>query len=46
MSTAQPPEQQDQPPLDVIEPDPTRNPRPEEEVADEVRAEDPATPQP
>jgi hypothetical protein len=37
---------QEQPPIDVIEPDPTQNPRPEEQVADEVRSEDPATPQP
>jgi hypothetical protein len=38
--------QQEQPPIDVIEPDPSSNPRAEEQVADEVRAEDPATPQP
>lgn len=44
--SAQPPEQQAQPPIDVIEPDPTLNPRPEEQVADEVRAEEPATPKP
>lgn len=37
---------QDQPPIDVIEPDPGTNPRAEEQVADEVRGEDPATPQP
>jgi hypothetical protein len=36
---------QEQPPIDVIEPDPTVPPRPEEEAADEIRAEDPATPQ-
>ena len=37
---------QEQPPIDVIEPDPTVPPRPEEQAADEIRAEDPATPQP
>jgi hypothetical protein len=37
---------QEQPPIDVIEPDPSTPPRPEEEIADEVRQDDPATPQP
>ena len=38
--------EQEQPPIDVIEPDPTVPPRPEEAAADEIRAENPATPQP
>jgi hypothetical protein len=47
MSTPQEPSSsQKQPPIDVIEPDPTVAPRPEEQAADEVRAEEPATPQP
>jgi hypothetical protein len=37
---------QSQPPIDVIEPDPSANPRAEEEAADEIRADEPATPQP
>jgi len=37
---------QEQPPIDVIEPDPNTPPRPEEEVADTVRQDDPAIPQP
>lgn len=37
---------QDQPPIDVLEPDPGANPRPEEQAADEARDDDPATPQP
>jgi hypothetical protein len=40
------PNQQHQPPIDVIEPDPETPPRPEEQTADEIRQEDPATPQP
>jgi hypothetical protein len=47
MSTPQEPSSsQEQPPIDVIEPNPTVPPRPEEQAADEIRAEDSATPQP
>jgi hypothetical protein len=38
--------EQTQPPIDVIEPDPSANPRPEEQAADGIRADEPATPQP
>jgi hypothetical protein len=37
---------QTQPPIDVIEPDPATNPRPEEQAADEIRSDEPATQQP
>jgi hypothetical protein len=37
---------QEQPPIDVLEPDPEAPPRPEEQTADEVRTEAPAEPQP
>lgn len=46
MATDQNPDEQRQPPIDVIEPDPETPPRPEEQTADEIRHEDPATPQP
>ncbi len=38
--------EQTQPPIDVIEPDPSTVPRAEEEAADEMRGDEPATPQP
>ena len=45
MSTPQQPPQH-QPPIDVIEPDPETPPRPEEQTADAIRQDEPATPQP